>query len=172
MWLLCLCLMGSYDMIGPIPVEKVVPVVVDKSDNSGDIMKEEIITAANTDISGVSGEEELSDTISYEPVVIAEKKAPTPVIYLYVMSGCPPCERLHRELSAADLPYPLMIGQYPATFRDCTSVTRYPSLEIVEEDRVLRRFVGYVSYTQLQEAFDEIRAVRAVPSASESVGGP
>lgn len=75
-------------------------------------------------------------------------------LYFYPMPGCEPCERMKRELVTSNMGIPLMQGRYPCTFRDGTPVAQYPSAELMDGDKLVKRWVGYTPAYAIRDEYE------------------
>lgn len=75
-------------------------------------------------------------------------------LFFYPMPGCEPCVRMKNELVTSNMGVPLMQGRYPCTFRDGTPVTTYPSAELMDGGKLVKRWVGYTPAYAIRDEYE------------------
>ena len=91
-----------------------------------------------------------------KPVEEPKQAAPSSevTLYFYPMPGCEPCNRMKQELVTSNMGIPLMQGRYPCTFRDGTPVTTYPSAELMDGGKLVKRWVGYTPAYAIRDEYE------------------
>lgn len=123
--------------------------IIDNNDVIRDIIREEI-RALQEEAAEPKMEENSLPPVPVEETPIME--SPKPVLYFYTLGvTCPPCTRMSEELSqnTDSMQCTLLTRPYPLPFQDGAKVLVYPSCEIIQNGKLVKRYEGYVPVSVL-----------------------